>query len=116
MADYRMDLAAFRIWKHSDNKDNAGDLVRLKKALRVALADCVTPTQRRYIVAYFIHRKSLEEISKMYNVNISTVSRGIHGGMNKIYDRLRFASNLVIDAHRRQGRLSNGRRRKNDRP
>ena len=106
-AELRLERAAFEQWLQGEGGDNRAELDRLKRALPVVLAECVTETQRQYILHYFVDRMTMKQIGERYGVNPATVSRTIHRGLDRAYRYLRFVSPAFIKAPRRRGYLSN---------
>ena len=106
-SDLQLQHAAFELWLNAEGEDNRADLDRMKKALPAVLAECVTETQRQYILHYFVDRMTQKQIGELYGVNTATVSRTIHRGLNNAYRYLRFVSPAFIKAPRRRGYLSN---------
>ena len=106
-SDLQLQHAAFELWLNAEGEDNRADLERLKKALPAVLAECVTETQRQYILHYFVDRMTQKQIGERYGVNPATVSRTIHRGLNRAYRYLRFVSPALTNAPRRRGYLSN---------
>lgn len=64
------------------------DMTRL---VREAYNTCLTETQRRYFVAYFIRGMKMYEIAKQYHVSESTVSRTITRAKRRMERILHFA-------------------------
>ena len=106
-SDLQLQHAAFELWLNAEGEDNRADLDRMKKVLPAVLAECVTETQRQYILHYFVYRMTQKQIGELYGVNTATVSRTIHRGLNNAYRYLRFVSPAFIKAPRRRGYLSN---------
>lgn len=106
-AELRLNRAAFEQWLQGEGGDNRAELDRLKRALPVVLAECVTETQRQYILHYFVDRMTQKQIGERYGVNPATVSRTINRGLDRMYRYLRFVSPVFIKAPQRRGRLSN---------
>lgn len=106
-AELRLNRAAFEQWLQGEGEDNRAELDRLKRDLPVVLAECVTETQRQYILHYFVDRMTMKQIGERYGVNSATVSRTIHRGLDRAYRYLRFVSPAFIKAPRRRGYLSN---------
>ena len=79
-AELRLERAAFEQWLQGEGGDNRAELDRLKRALPVVLAECVTETQRQYILHYFVDRMTQKQIGERYGKNPATVSRTIHRG------------------------------------
>ena len=106
-AELRLERAAFEQWLQGEGGDNRAELDRLKRALPVVLAECVTETQRQYIIHYFVDQLTMKQIGERYGVNPATVSRTIHRGLDRAYRYLRFVSPAFIKAPGRRGYLSN---------
>lgn len=106
-AELRLNRAAFEQWLQGEDGDNRAELDRLKQALPVVLAECVTETQRQYILNYFVDRMTQKQIGDRYGVNRATVSRTIHRGMDRAYRYLRFVSPAFIQAPNRCSYLKN---------
>lgn len=106
-AELRLERAAFEQWLQGEGGDNRAELDRLKRALPVVLAECVTETQRQYILHYFVDWMTQKQIGERYGVNPATVSRTIHRGLDRMYRYLRFVSPAFIQAPKRRGNVSN---------
>ena len=106
-SDLQLQFAAFDLWLNAEGEDNRADLEKLKRILPIVLDECVTVTQKTYIMHYFVDRLNTKQIADLYGVNPSTVSRTIHRGLDKAYGYLRFVSPLFIRAPKRRGYLSN---------
>ena len=106
-SDLQLQHAAFEQWLKMGCNDNRAELDRLKRALPVVLAECVTETQRQYIIHYFVDQLTMKQIGERYGVNPATVSRTIHRGLDRAYRYLRFVSPAFIKAPGRRGYLSN---------
>lgn len=105
--DLQLQFAAFDLWLNAEGEDNRVDLEHLKRALPIVLDECVTVTQKKYIMHYFVERMTVYQIADMYGINKSTVSRTIHRGIDKAYGYLRFVSPLFIKVPKRKGYLTN---------
>ena len=106
-SDLQLQHAAFEQWLQGEGGDNRAELDRLKRALPVVLAECVTETQRQYILHYFVDRMTQKQIGERYGVDHSTVSRTIHRGLDRAYRYLRFVSPAFTQAPKRRGYVSN---------
>lgn len=106
-AELRLERAAFEQWLKMGCNDNRAELDRLKRVLPVVLAECVTETQRQYILNYFVDRMTQKQIGERYGVNPATVSRTIHRGLDRMYRYLRFVSPAFIQAPNRCSYLKN---------
>lgn len=91
-AELAMQSESFRRWATAENGTNEEELKRLKRMLPVALRDCITDTQRKYLIHYFGDEMSMVQIAQMYGVNKSTISRTINRALDKLYKYLRFTS------------------------
>ena len=94
--DLMMSYAAFHQWLGSSGEDNREERGRVKKMLPSAMNECVTDIQRTYILRFFIDGLTIYQIADQYGVCASTVSRGIHAGLNRLADHLRFASPAFV--------------------
>lgn len=113
-SDPDIDRVSFQMWLAGLESygDNRLDRERAKRLLPIILRECVTEVQKNYILAYYVERLNTVQIAEKYGVNISTVSRTINRGLDRIYKYLRFSSPTFINLPRREGRLSNGARRR----
>lgn len=105
--DLQMTFAAFELWINAEGEDNRADIKRLKRMLPIVLSECVTETQKKYIIHYFVDKLNTQEIAEMYGLNKSTVSRTIRRGLKRAYSYLRFTSPLFINTPQSRGYLSN---------
>lgn len=110
LSDLQLTHAAFEMWLQADGADNLADLERAKRMLPLVLDECVTVTQRNYILKYYVDKMSIIEIAEMYGVDKSTVSRTIHRGLDRAYGYLRFVSPLFIRKPEKRAPLSNGKK------
>ena len=115
LTDLQLQYAAFDLWVSSEGEDNRADLDRLKKVLPIILDECVTVTQKTYMMHYFVDRMTVSEIAEMYEVALSTVSRTIHRGLDNAYKYLRFVSPLFVNVPQRRLNLAEGTKRKKTR-
>ena len=114
LTDLQLQHAAFDLWIASESQDNNVDFDKMKKVLPIVLNECVTATQKTYIMHYFVDGLMVTDIAKMYEVNKSTVSRTIYRGLDNAYKYLRFVSPLFINVPRRRIHLGTGRKHKKD--
>jgi DNA-directed RNA polymerase specialized sigma subunit len=108
MEEWQADRRQFERWLLAKGGDNREELERLKKALPVILDECVTERQRKFMIHRFVEQKNGREISEMYGVNPSTVSRVIHAGMNNVYRYIKFASPRYMNAEQAKVNLAKG--------
>lgn len=104
--EWQMDMQAFNLWRQEIRGDNGRDIGAMQKALPVILSEYVTPTQKKYILEYFVEKRNLMEIGETYGVCPSTVSRSIHRGLRNIYSHIRFVSPLFLNFPEEMRRLS----------
>ena len=110
--DLQLQHAAFDLWLCTEGSDNLADIDKLKRMLPIVLSECITETQQKYIMDFFIDGLTMAEIALKYGVNPSTVSRGIRRGLDRAYSYLRFVSPLFIRIPQNRAYLSKGRKRK----
>ena len=63
------------VWLRENAEDNAFQLERLRRNLRRAREQELTPRQRRMLELHYDQRLSVTEIARQLGVNPSTVSR-----------------------------------------
>lgn len=110
LSDLQLTHASFEMWLQADGTDNLVDLERAKRMLPLVLDECVTATQRNYIMKYYLDKMSTVEIAELYGVDKSTVSRTIRRGLDTAYRYLRFVSPLFIRKPEKRAALSNGKK------
>ena len=71
------DMAA---WLRANAQDNDGELLRLKRNLRLARQEALTARQRQLLRMNFEQNKTVTEIAQELGVNKSTVSRTLLRG------------------------------------
>lgn len=82
------------------------------KAMRKAIKDVLTPTQRDYINAYYQESLSMQDIANRYGVTKGSVSRTIRRARQSIYDYVRYSSPFLLNAEFSSKRIYNGNRSK----
>lgn len=105
LSDLQLAHASFDLWLMGEGEDNRADIEKAKRYLPIVLDECVTVTQKTYIMHYFVDRMSVIQIAKMYGVNKSSVSRTIHRGLDAAYGYLRFISPLFMKAQKKRAYL-----------
>ena len=88
------DLAAYTRLMATDNSVQLG---RLKRNLAHALRQDVTEKQREYLMLYYVEGMNLREISERTGVNISTVSRTMKRGRERLYRCLRYGARNLLE-------------------
>lgn len=109
MSEIRMDFLAYKAWLNAGGGDNREEIEKLKRALPIILDEYISAKQKKYIMAYYVDRLKIVEIAERYGVNKSTVSRTIQRGINTIYQYLRFASPMCMQAPQKRGSITTRR-------
>lgn len=82
------DLAA---WNREHSEDNSEQLERLRRNLRRAREQELTPRQKQMIRMYYDEGKTMTKIARLLHVNKSTVSRTIARGRNRLKRYLKYS-------------------------
>ena len=82
------DMAA---WLRANAQDSDGELLRLKRNLRLARQEALTARQRQLLRMNFEQNKTVTEIAQELGVNKSTVSRTLLRAKRRLYQCLRYA-------------------------
>ncbi len=61
-----------------------------KKALKKVIEEQLSARQKEMIVLYYYKQMDMTEISKLLNVNVSTVSRTINRAKNNIFKYMQY--------------------------
>lgn len=81
------DMAA---WLRANAEDNESDVRRLKRNLRLAREEELTPRQRQLMQMRFEQNMSVTEIAEALGLDKSTVSRTITRAKQRLYKCLRY--------------------------
>ncbi len=81
------DMAA---WLRANAEDNESDVRRLKRTLRLAREEELTPRQRQLMQMRFEQNMSVTEIADALGLDKSTVSRTITRAKQRLYKCLRY--------------------------
>ena len=81
------DMAA---WLRANAEDNESDVRRLKRNLRLARVEELTPRQRQLMQMRFEQNMSVSEIAEALGLDKSTVSRTITRAKQRLYKCLRY--------------------------
>ena len=81
------DMAA---WLRANAEDNESDVRRLKRHLRLAREEELTPRQRQLMQMRFEQNMSVSEIAQALGLDKSTVSRTITRAKQRLYKCLRY--------------------------
>ena len=78
------------VWLRSVQEDNEEQLSRLRRNLRRAREQELTPRQRQMLAMYYDEGKTMHEIAAELGVVTSTVSRTICRAKKRLYRCLRY--------------------------
>ena len=78
------------VWLRENAEDNEEQLARLRRNLRRAREQELTPRQREILTLYYDRGLKMAEIAKRLDVNRSTVSRTIKRARSRLYRCLRY--------------------------
>lgn len=79
------------VWNLQNSPDNSEQLSRLRRGLRRAREQELTPRQREMVTLYYDRGMTTLEIAAELGVNRSTVSRTLRRARNRLYRCLRYA-------------------------
>lgn len=83
-------LSELELWEREQRGDNSEELRRLRRKLRDACADELTPRQAELLRLRFEKRLTIREIAQQTGVAPSTVSRTLHRGLTRLRRCLRY--------------------------
>ena len=84
-------LGDMTVWKRENSQDNSEQLERLRRNLRKAREQELTPRQRQMLRMYYDEGKTMAKIAMRLNVNKSTVSRTIARGRERLHRYLQYS-------------------------
>ena len=96
MRDTRFDsrssewIGDMTVWLRENSGDNGEELARLRRNLRKAREQELTPRQRQVLELYYDRNWTMEAIGRHLGVNRSTVSRTLARAKNRLYRCLRY--------------------------
>ena len=79
------------VWLRENGEDNDLRLERLRRNLRQARAQELTPRQRQLLELYYDQGMNIPQIAGELGVNRSTVSRTLRRARERLYRCLRYA-------------------------
>ena len=79
------------VWLRENAEDNALQLERMKRNLRIAREKELTPRQRCMLELYYDQQMSVTEIAHELRVNVSTVSRTLQRARNRLRRYLQYS-------------------------
>ena len=96
----RLEVIMFRAWQRELGDTNEKELSHLRNCIKVAVKEALTPKQREYL-SYYMSGYNLVEISKIYNVNRSTVSKTMKRALDHLFDHIKYATPTTLKTHSR---------------
>ena len=78
------DSLSIERWLCDEAGDNSIQMQRLKRNLRRALEQELTPKQRLFVTMHYLENMSMTEIAREFGVNVSTVSRTVKRGKYRL--------------------------------
>ena len=78
------------VWLRQNAEDNSERLDRLRRNLRQAREQELTPRQRQLLELYYDRGKNMAQIARELGVNRSTISRTIRRARERLYRHLRY--------------------------
>ncbi len=79
------------VWLRENAPDNAEQMDRLRRNLRQARIQELTPRQQELLSMYFDQGMTVPQIARELGVNRSTVSRTLRRAKERLYRCLRYA-------------------------
>lgn len=79
------------VWMREHAEDNSDQLERLRRNLRRAREQELTPRQREILALYYDRGLKMPQIARKLGVNRSTVSRTVKRARERLYRCLRYA-------------------------
>ena len=79
------------VWKRQNAADNSERLARLRRSLRQAREQELTPRQRQLLDLYYDQGMNIPQIAEELGINRSTVSRTLRRARDRLYRCLRYA-------------------------
>ena len=72
------------VWLQENAPDNSAQRERLMRNLRKAMRDELTPRQRQLMEMYYFQKINIPAIAKELGIDVSTASRTLKRGRNRI--------------------------------
>lgn len=84
-------LADLAVWGRESAPTNDEQLGRLRKNLRMARRQVLTPRQQEMMALYYDDGLTMGQIAAKLDLNISTVSRTLCRARERLYQSLRYS-------------------------
>ena len=78
------------VWRREHAEDNSDQLERLRRNLRRAREQELTPRQREVLALYYDRGLKMSQIARKLGINRSTVSRTIGRAKQRLYRYLQY--------------------------
>ena len=78
-------------WMRQHANDNSEQLSRLKRSLRIARSQELTPRQSQMLTMYYDQKMSMPQIAEELGISASAVSRTLSRARHTLYRCLRYA-------------------------
>lgn len=84
-------LADLAVWERTAAPTNDEQLERLRRNLRLAREQVLTPRQKEVLTLYYDYGLTMGQIAIRLRVNRSTVSRTLQRARDRLYRSLRYS-------------------------
>lgn len=74
----------------AENETNGEKMRYAKNALKRVIKEDLSPKQSKYLLLYYVEKRSCKEIAEMMGLDPSTISKTIQRARNNIGDRLKY--------------------------
>ena len=98
--DAHLEKIMFKAWLKNSGESNDSQIEHLKNCIHIAIKECLTEKQRKYLSMYLCGYNQLE-ISKITAVNKSTVSRTLTRAINNLMGHIKYATPATLRAEKR---------------
>lgn len=95
-----LEKAMFKAWISESGDTNEEAIDHLKNCIHVAISECLTPKQKKYLSLY-LNGYNGTEIAEICGVNKSTVSRMLNWALNKLFERIKYATPATLRVEKR---------------
>ena len=96
MRDTRFDsrssewIGDLTVWQRQNSEDNSLQLERMRRTLRLAREQELTPRQQEILSLYYDENLNMTQIARRLEVNVSTVSRTLRRAKDRLRHSLRY--------------------------
>ena len=91
----KLEVIMFHAWQRELGDTNERELSHLKNCIKVAVEETLTPKQREYL-SYYMSGYNLVEISEIYNVDRSTVSKTMKRALDNLVSHIKYATPATL--------------------